>query len=157
MKTDSPSTNPPLLSLPVNETTQPCPSVTTVVLSTWSWIWVLFKGCLQHNTQCTSCNTIFFSTAVLLLPGGHTDGLAQRSDEWGQTDEVAVLSAPLGPRDVMPELARGRHRGRLPKVYHPHVGLAAVVVDKEKRAANHLIRSNIDNNISTKTSGLTLV
>lgn len=90
----------------------------------------------------SSCNTLLFSAAVLLLRGGHTDGLAQRSDEGRQTDEVAVFPAPLGPRDVVSELEPVRQRGRLPKVYHPHAGLAAVVVDKEERAANHLIRSN---------------
>lgn len=90
-----------------------------------------------------SYDTLFSSTAVLLLPGGHTDGLAQRSDERGQTDEVAIFSAPFGPRDVMLELARVRQLGRLTKVYHPHTGPSVVVVDKEKRAADHLTRSNI--------------
>jgi len=97
-----------------------------------------------------SCISLFFSTAALLLPRGHTDGPAQRSDEGGQPDEVAVLSAPLSPRDVVSERARVGHRCRLRKVYHPHAGLAAVVVDKEKRAANHLIRSKVQIIISAK-------
>lgn len=139
MKTDSPQTNPPLLSLLVNEMRQQ----------------FKVKGVVYGGV---SCNTLFFSTAGLLLPGGHADGLAQRSDEGGQTDEVAVLSAPLSPRDVVSELARVRHRRRLREVYHPHAGLAAVVVDKEKRAANHLIRSNIEIIISAKkTSGFNVV
>lgn len=61
-----------------------------------------FECCLSGASQPQpSANTPFSSTAVLLLPGGHTDGLAQSSDEGGQTNEVAVLPAPLGPRDVM--------------------------------------------------------
>lgn len=98
------------------------------------------KGASQP--QCASCNSLFSSAAVLLLPGGHADGLAQRSDEGGQADEVAVFSAPLCPWDVVQEPAGVGHGGCLPKVYHPYAGLAAVVVDEEKRAANHLIRSD---------------
>lgn len=101
------------------------------------------KCYLDHNPPSASCNTLSLSTAVLLLTGGHTDGLAQRCDEGGEANEVAILSATLSPRDVVSELDRVMHGGRLPKVYHPHTGLAAMFVDKEKRAANHLIRSNV--------------
>ena len=72
----------------------------------------------------------------LLLLGGQGDGLVQRGGEGGQPDEVPVLPVPLGPLDVVPDPVR--RRGGLPKVDHPNVGLSAVVVDKEERAADHL-------------------
>ncbi|TNN40149.1 hypothetical protein EYF80_049682 [Liparis tanakae] len=95
-----------------------------------------------------SCSRLLLSTAALLLPGGHADGAAQGSEERAQADEVAVLSAPLRPRDVVSERPRVGHRGRLRKVDHPHAGLAAVVVDKEKRAADHLIGTDQDVQLS---------
>ena len=75
----------------------------------------------------------------LLLLGGEGDGLAQRGGEGGQADEVPVLPVPLRPRDVVPDGGAVRGRGGLPKVDHPDVGLAAVVVDKEERAADDLV------------------
>lgn len=93
-------------------------------------------------------------SAALLLAGGHVDGLAQRGDEGAQADEVAVLPASLGPWYVVSELDHVRHRSRLPEVYHPHTGLAAVVVDEQERAADHL---NKPNTCSAKSSYITRI
>lgn len=69
--------------------------------------------------------------------------MTQSSYEGGQTNEVAIFLTPLGPWDVMLELSLVRHRRCLSKVYHPYIGLSVVVVHKEKRAANHLLKSDM--------------
>lgn len=92
----------------------------------------------QNLVPTLSSSILCGSTAAL---GGEGDGLVQRGGEGGQPDEVPVLPVSLDPLDVVLDRGAVGRRGGLAEVNHPNVRLwSNVVVDKEKRAANHLYR-----------------